>query len=240
MCCYPEDSPDCVNVAGRQLPLPTLHGGVGQWDRLQPLARRTLLPHFVQVSAHGNNSKWVPNTCLTRVAWQPTLLLVIFPQLWHFRLLYLFGRNNVPKTNSTWLYKFYNLSLTWLVLFYSKHHLILFISSYFLQKNRKEIPCYWESQAAGCQKPHCAFLHERPRTIEGTFFPADKSEFTLFIQIDLESKTVDFAVSRTHKYALLLMCIWASYSPFTNIKIRNQTQFYTLDTKMWRTLAKKN
>ncbi|KAM4581732.1 zinc finger CCCH domain-containing protein 11A isoform 2-T3 [Fundulus diaphanus] len=40
--------------------------------------------------------------------------------------------------------------------------------------NRKEIPCYWEKQPAGCQKPHCAFFHERPRYIEGTFVPPDK------------------------------------------------------------------
>ncbi|XP_036008085.1 zinc finger CCCH domain-containing protein 11A isoform X2 [Fundulus heteroclitus] len=40
--------------------------------------------------------------------------------------------------------------------------------------NRKEIPCYWEKQPAGCQKPHCAFFHERPRYIEGMFVPPDK------------------------------------------------------------------
>ncbi|KAL3058006.1 hypothetical protein OYC64_010226 [Pagothenia borchgrevinki] len=44
-----------------------------------------------------------------------------------------------------------------------------------ITKNRKEIPCYWESQSAGCQKPHCAFFHERPRYIEGMFVPPDKS-----------------------------------------------------------------
>ncbi|XP_063768111.1 zinc finger CCCH domain-containing protein 11A isoform X2 [Eleginops maclovinus] len=44
-----------------------------------------------------------------------------------------------------------------------------------ITKNRKEIPCYWESQSAGCQKPHCAFFHERPRFIEGMFVPPDKS-----------------------------------------------------------------
>ncbi|XP_035007465.2 zinc finger CCCH domain-containing protein 11A isoform X2 [Hippoglossus stenolepis] len=43
-----------------------------------------------------------------------------------------------------------------------------------ITKNRKEIPCYWEKQPAGCQKSHCAFLHERPRYIEGIFFPPDK------------------------------------------------------------------
>ncbi|XP_075869335.1 zinc finger CCCH domain-containing protein 11A isoform X2 [Nelusetta ayraudi] len=45
-----------------------------------------------------------------------------------------------------------------------------------ITKNRKEIPCYWESQSAGCQKPHCAFMHEKARTIEGIFFPAGKSQ----------------------------------------------------------------
>ncbi|XP_008408541.1 zinc finger CCCH domain-containing protein 11A [Poecilia reticulata] len=43
-----------------------------------------------------------------------------------------------------------------------------------ITKNRKEIPCYWENQPAGCQKPHCAFFHERPRYIEGVFVPPDK------------------------------------------------------------------
>ncbi|XP_020786561.2 zinc finger CCCH domain-containing protein 11A [Boleophthalmus pectinirostris] len=40
--------------------------------------------------------------------------------------------------------------------------------------NRKEIACYWENQPAGCQKPHCAFFHEKPRCIDGLFVPADK------------------------------------------------------------------
>ncbi|XP_015255464.1 PREDICTED: zinc finger CCCH domain-containing protein 11A [Cyprinodon variegatus] len=43
-----------------------------------------------------------------------------------------------------------------------------------ITKNRKEIPCYWEKQPAGCQKPHCAFFHERPRFVEGIFVPPDK------------------------------------------------------------------
>lgn len=32
-----------------------------------------------------------------------------------------------------------------------------------LQKNRQEIPCYWETQPLGCLKPHCAFRHQLPR-----------------------------------------------------------------------------
>ncbi|XP_059185087.1 zinc finger CCCH domain-containing protein 11A isoform X2 [Centropristis striata] len=44
-----------------------------------------------------------------------------------------------------------------------------------ITKNRKEISCYWESQPAGCQKPHCAFFHERPRYVDGVFVPPDKS-----------------------------------------------------------------
>ncbi|XP_068568728.1 zinc finger CCCH domain-containing protein 11A isoform X2 [Cebidichthys violaceus] len=44
-----------------------------------------------------------------------------------------------------------------------------------ITKNRKEICCYWETQPAGCQKPHCAFFHERPRCIDGMFVPPDKS-----------------------------------------------------------------
>lgn len=30
----------------------------------------------------------------------------------------------------------------------------------------------------GCQKPHCAFFHEKPRYIDGVFVSPDKSEFT--------------------------------------------------------------
>lgn len=44
-----------------------------------------------------------------------------------------------------------------------------------ITKNRKEIPCYWENQAAGCQKPHCAFFHEKPRYIDGMCVPPNKS-----------------------------------------------------------------
>lgn len=36
-------------------------------------------------------------------------------------------------------------------------------SNYFVQKNRKAIPCYWEKQPTGCRKPYCAFLHTKPR-----------------------------------------------------------------------------
>lgn len=43
-----------------------------------------------------------------------------------------------------------------------------------IMKNRKEIPCYWEKQPAGCQKPHCAFFHEKPRYNEGEFIPPNK------------------------------------------------------------------
>ncbi|KAM7006216.1 zinc finger CCCH domain-containing protein 11A [Tautogolabrus adspersus] len=45
-----------------------------------------------------------------------------------------------------------------------------------ITKNRKQISCYWENQMAGCQKPHCAFFHEKPRYIDGMFVPADKSQ----------------------------------------------------------------
>ncbi|XP_041836016.1 zinc finger CCCH domain-containing protein 11A isoform X2 [Melanotaenia boesemani] len=45
-----------------------------------------------------------------------------------------------------------------------------------ITKNRKEIPCYWERQPAGCQKPHCAFFHEKPRCIDGIFVPRNKSQ----------------------------------------------------------------
>ncbi|CAH1174049.1 unnamed protein product [Phaedon cochleariae] len=32
-----------------------------------------------------------------------------------------------------------------------------------LRKNRKAIPCYWESQPMGCLKSHCPFMHQNPR-----------------------------------------------------------------------------
>lgn len=44
-----------------------------------------------------------------------------------------------------------------------------------ITKKRKEIPCYWENHPAGCQKPHCAFFHEKARYIDGTLVPPDKS-----------------------------------------------------------------
>ncbi|XP_070153601.1 zinc finger CCCH domain-containing protein 11A isoform X1 [Polyergus mexicanus] len=34
-----------------------------------------------------------------------------------------------------------------------------------LKKNRKSIPCYWETQPGGCRKPHCPFMHATPRNI---------------------------------------------------------------------------
>ncbi|KAJ8259469.1 hypothetical protein GJAV_G00169660 [Gymnothorax javanicus] len=43
-----------------------------------------------------------------------------------------------------------------------------------IKKKRNEIPCYWENQPAGCQKPHCAFHHEKPRMIDGIFVPPSK------------------------------------------------------------------
>uniref|UniRef100_A0A673Z9L1 C3H1-type domain-containing protein n=1 Tax=Salmo trutta TaxID=8032 RepID=A0A673Z9L1_SALTR len=44
-----------------------------------------------------------------------------------------------------------------------------------IKKNRKEMACYWENQPAGCQKPHCAFHHEKPRFIDGQYVPLNKS-----------------------------------------------------------------
>lgn len=32
----------------------------------------------------------------------------------------------------------------------------------YLQKNRKQIPCYWENQPGGCRKIHCPFMHKNP------------------------------------------------------------------------------
>ncbi|CAB1315437.1 unnamed protein product [Coregonus sp. 'balchen'] len=44
-----------------------------------------------------------------------------------------------------------------------------------IKKNRKKIACYFENQPAGCQKPHCAFHHEKPRIINGLYVPSNKS-----------------------------------------------------------------
>ncbi|VEN56080.1 unnamed protein product [Callosobruchus maculatus] len=32
-----------------------------------------------------------------------------------------------------------------------------------LRKNRKAIPCYWETQPVGCLKAHCPFMHQKPK-----------------------------------------------------------------------------
>ncbi|XP_076003274.1 zinc finger CCCH domain-containing protein 11A [Genypterus blacodes] len=45
-----------------------------------------------------------------------------------------------------------------------------------ITKNRKEIACYWEKQPAGCQKPHCAFSHDRARYIDGVYVPPNKCQ----------------------------------------------------------------
>ncbi|XP_051528646.1 zinc finger CCCH domain-containing protein 11A-like [Myxocyprinus asiaticus] len=45
-----------------------------------------------------------------------------------------------------------------------------------IKKNRKTIPCYWENQPEGCQKPHCAFHHEKSRLIDGICFPPDEGQ----------------------------------------------------------------
>ncbi|XP_014482357.1 PREDICTED: zinc finger CCCH domain-containing protein 11A-like isoform X2 [Dinoponera quadriceps] len=46
-----------------------------------------------------------------------------------------------------------------------------------LKKNRKSIPCYWETQPGGCRKPHCPFLHKNARTINNPINPV-KTEVT--------------------------------------------------------------
>ena len=35
----------------------------------------------------------------------------------------------------------------------------LFCQQSYLQKDRSQIYCYWETQPGGCRKPHCAFKH---------------------------------------------------------------------------------
>ncbi|XP_044734761.1 zinc finger CCCH domain-containing protein 11A-like isoform X2 [Chrysoperla carnea] len=48
-----------------------------------------------------------------------------------------------------------------------------------LRKNRKAIPCYWETQPSGCRKPHCPFQHKNPRepvNVEPPPVPAEAME----------------------------------------------------------------
>ncbi|MBN3274389.1 ZC11A protein, partial [Polyodon spathula] len=40
-----------------------------------------------------------------------------------------------------------------------------------IEKKRNAIPCYWETQPAGCRKLNCAFHHEKSRIIDGVFIP---------------------------------------------------------------------
>ncbi|KAG5884089.1 hypothetical protein JTB14_027772 [Gonioctena quinquepunctata] len=49
-----------------------------------------------------------------------------------------------------------------------------------LRKNRKAIPCYWESQPMGCLKAHCPFLHQNARptddaSIDRSNLPSERS-----------------------------------------------------------------
>ncbi|XP_026668434.1 zinc finger CCCH domain-containing protein 11A-like [Ceratina calcarata] len=53
-----------------------------------------------------------------------------------------------------------------------------------LRKNRKSIPCYWETQPGGCRKPHCSFMHKNARTITNDPINPVKN-------FDLSSKTMN-------------------------------------------------
>ncbi|XP_063308605.1 zinc finger CCCH domain-containing protein 11A isoform X1 [Pelobates fuscus] len=44
-----------------------------------------------------------------------------------------------------------------------------------IDKKRSEIACYWENQAAGCQKGNCAFHHYKGRFVDGVFLPPSKT-----------------------------------------------------------------
>ncbi|XP_052671422.1 zinc finger CCCH domain-containing protein 11A-like isoform X2 [Harpia harpyja] len=47
-----------------------------------------------------------------------------------------------------------------------------------VKKKRREIPCYWENQPAGCQKSNCAFRHTKGRYVDGRFFPPSKNQLS--------------------------------------------------------------
>ncbi|CAL7948867.1 unnamed protein product [Xylocopa violacea] len=53
-----------------------------------------------------------------------------------------------------------------------------------LKKNRKSIPCYWETQPGGCRKPHCSFMHKNARTVTSDPINPVKN-------FDLTSKTMN-------------------------------------------------
>lgn len=51
-----------------------------------------------------------------------------------------------------------------------------------LRKNRKAIPCYWESQPVGCLKEHCPFLHQLPRpSVESSTKSSGNLTFLLYV-----------------------------------------------------------
>ncbi|XP_023422608.1 zinc finger CCCH domain-containing protein 11A-like [Cavia porcellus] len=57
-----------------------------------------------------------------------------------------------------------------------------------VDKNRSEIPCYWENQPSGCQKLNCAFHHDRGRYVDGLFLPPSKTAVSSVLQSPLEAK----------------------------------------------------
>lgn len=48
-----------------------------------------------------------------------------------------------------------------------------------LKKNRKSIPCYWETQPSGCCKPHCPFMHRNQKSGSETPKEGDNCSFFL-------------------------------------------------------------
>lgn len=74
----------------------------------------------------------------------------------------------------------------------------------FKQKNRKSIPCYWETQPGGCRKPHCSFMHKNARTITNDPINPVKN-------FDLTSKTMNQEWSNRQGKSIML-----SYGVFQN------------------------
>ena len=64
------------------------------------------------------------------------------------------------------------------VLFFHSHVTVVYLDIEYLfsfQKPRNNTPCFYENQSTGCQKPHCVFMHYKPRNQFGTITSAQNT-----------------------------------------------------------------
>ena len=71
-----------------------------------------------------------------------------------------------------------------------------------MDRDRSKIPCFWESQPAGCKKPYCPFMHENPKdpyepeTVAANIIPSPPIGGKIIVnkkkldQINLPNRTV--------------------------------------------------